>query len=224
VCDVVGADVGSIADAIGKDPRIGPAFLRAGIGYGGSCFPKDTRALRHLSGTNGYDFRLLSAVIEVNNAQRLKVVEKLGNEWGVLDGKTVAVLGLAFKPGTDDMRDSPSLPIIEALLGEGVTVRAHDPLVAARAAHVLPDRVLCTDSVDEALAGADAAVLATDWPEYSKLTPERLSRLMTRPLLVDGRNAYPPIFRGYVDYRGIGWGLITGRKEGGVVTYASTFA
>lgn len=204
VCDCVGADITRIADIIGRDSRIGPAFLQAGIGYGGSCFPKDTGALHHIANTNGYDFKLMSAVIEVNNAQKYRMVEKVRQELGSLRGRKVAVLGLTFKPGTDDLREAPSIPIIQALLREGATVFVHDPVALDKAMAELPDAVRPAAGIEEALRGAEAALLITEWPDYTELDQELFLRLMERPLLIDGRNAYPRNRLPGLDYRGMG--------------------
>jgi len=205
VCDCVGADVELIARIIGTDPRIGPAFLQAGIGYGGSCFPKDTRALHYMADTNGYDFKLLSAVIEVNNAQRFVVLDKLKARLGnQLAGRKIAVLGLSFKPDTDDLRDAPSLPIIGQLVAEGARVHAHDPVAMEKAARVLPPEVALGPTLAETVRGADAALLLTEWPEYREMDADWLIRLMNRPLLIDGRNAYPKDQAKRLIYAGIG--------------------
>lgn len=204
VCDCVGADVTRIADIIGRDSRIGPAFLQAGIGYGGSCFPKDTGALQHIANTNGYDFKLMSAVIEVNNVQKYRMVDKVRKELGSLRGKKVAVLGLTFKPGTDDMREAPSLPIIEALVGEGAIVYAHDPIALEKAMDYLPSAVHGVPLLEDALRDAEAALLVTEWPEYTKLGAGVFRSLMARPLLIDGRNAMGQRGREQLEYRGMG--------------------
>lgn len=204
VCDRVQADVTEIARIIGADPRIGPAFLQAGIGYGGSCFPKDTGALRHIADTNGYEFKLLDAVIRVNREQKFRPVEKLKRELGDIRGKKIAVLGLTFKPETDDMRDAPSIPILEKLAEEGASVYAHDPVGMGKAATLIhPDVQLCTQAA-EALRDAEAALLLTEWSEYTSLDPAWLRSVMKRPLLIDGRNAYDAASREAVEYRGIG--------------------
>ncbi|WP_040952936.1 UDP-glucose dehydrogenase family protein [Gorillibacterium massiliense] len=204
VCDLVGADVTRIARIIGEDPRIGPSFLQAGIGYGGSCFPKDTRALRYIADTNGYDFKLLSAVIEVNNAQKYRLIDKLKQELGALAGKKIAVLGLTFKPGTDDLRDAPSLTIIQELALQEAVVYAHDPVAMEIAKPHLPENVILDANLLNVLSQADAAVLLTEWPEYRTLDPEWLLHTMKRPLLIDGRNAYEESKRDDLEYRGIG--------------------
>jgi UDPglucose 6-dehydrogenase len=186
------------------DPRIGAAFLKAGIGYGGSCFPKDTRALQHIADTNGYDFKLLSAVIEVNNAQKFKVIEKLEHELIQLQGAKVAVLGLTFKPNTDDLREAPSLPIIEALLQRGAEVYVHDPVAIEKARLLLPSAVHFTHELTDAIRDAEAAILITEWPEYIRLDAGLANKLMRRPLFVDGRNALGEDARSQLEYRGIG--------------------
>lgn len=204
VCDLVGADVSQVADIIGQDQRIGRAFLKAGIGYGGSCFPKDTGALQYIANTNGYDFKLLSAVIEVNNSQKFKVIDKVTAELGDLTGKKIAVLGLTFKPETDDMRDAPSIPIIKALLELGASVHVHDPVAGKEAEALLPSSVHIAAELDEALQNAEAALLVTEWPHYVHMDAGHLRSIMKRPLLIDGRNALDKSQRAGLDYRGIG--------------------
>ncbi|HVY76976.1 MAG TPA: UDP-glucose/GDP-mannose dehydrogenase family protein [Solirubrobacterales bacterium] len=187
VCEEVGADVGEVARGMGLDQRIGPAFLRAGIGYGGSCFPKDVSALKMLAGNSGYHFQLLGSVIEVNELQKRRVVQKLQKHVGSLVGKRVALLGLAFKPDTDDMREASSLVLAARLQGEGAEVTAYDP-VAAEAARDMLEGVEFRDSALAALEGADAAVLVTEWPEFAGLDWAAAAERMARPLLIDGRN------------------------------------
>jgi UDPglucose 6-dehydrogenase len=187
VCEEVGADVSEVARGMGFDKRIGPSFLRAGIGYGGSCFPKDVSALKMLAGNTGYHFQLLNAVIEVNELQKRRVVQKLLGHLGSLAGRRVALLGLAFKPDTDDMREASSLVLAARLQGEGAEVVAYDP-VAGGAASELLDSVELAGSALEALDGADAAVLVTEWPEFAELDWAEAAGRMARPLLVDGRN------------------------------------
>src|SRR5712691_11609072 len=170
VCEATGADVVKVAQGIGQDHRLGPHFLRAGIGYGGSCFPKDSLALKQLASNSGYHFQLLNAVIEVNELQKRRVIQKLEKHVGKLRGKTVALLGLAFKPNTDDMREAPSLVLASRLLAEGAEVRAWDPV--ARPGELMKGAVLC-DSVSEAVTDADAAVIVTEWEELRELaSPE----------------------------------------------------
>jgi len=187
VCEEVGADVGEVARGMGLDQRIGPAFLRAGIGYGGSCFPKDVSALKMLAGNSGYHFQLLGAVIEVNELQKRRVVQKLQKHLGTLVDKRVALLGLAFKPHTDDMREASSLVLAARLEGEGAEVVAYDP-VAGGVARGLFDGVEFRDSALETLGGADAAILVTEWPEFAELDWVAAAEAMSRPLLIDGRN------------------------------------
>jgi UDPglucose 6-dehydrogenase len=204
VCDRVGSDVEEVASIIGLDRRIGPSFLKAGIGYGGSCFPKDTNALHHIANTNGYDFKLLSAVIEVNNTQKYVIVQKAMEELGGLQGRKLVVAGLAFKPGTDDLRDAPSIPIIHALRAEGALVYVHDPVAGHNARGILPDDVYLVDDLEAALRDAEALLLVTEWPQYVNLEPEYLRSVMKRPLLLDGRNAWSKDKRDQLEYVGIG--------------------
>jgi UDPglucose 6-dehydrogenase len=187
VCEEVGADVGEVARGMGLDERIGQSFLRAGIGYGGSCFPKDVSALKMLAGNTGYHFQLLTAVIEVNELQKRRVVGKLQAHLGSLLGKRVALLGLAFKPDTDDMREASSLVLAARLQGEGAEVVAYDPVAIERAGELLT-AVELTGSAMDALEGADAAVLVTEWGEFGELDWAEAAARMARPLIVDGRN------------------------------------
>jgi UDPglucose 6-dehydrogenase len=205
VCEEVGADVSEVARGMGLDRRIGPSFLRAGIGYGGSCFPKDVSALKMLAGNTGYHFQLLNAVIEVNELQKRRVVQKLLGHLGSLVGRRVALLGLAFKPDTDDMREASSLVLAARLQGEGAEVVAYDP-VAAEPARELLGSVELVGSALEALAGADAAVLVTEWPEFAQLDWGEAASRMARPLLVDGRNFLDPrlLRDAGFEYEGIG--------------------
>jgi UDPglucose 6-dehydrogenase len=205
VCEEVGADVGEVARGMGLDERIGSSFLRAGIGYGGSCFPKDVTALKMLAGNTGYHFQLLTAVIEVNELQKRRVVGKLEKHLGSLLGKRVALLGLAFKPDTDDMREASSLVLAARLQGEGAKVVAYDPVASERAGQLL-DSVTLTGSALEALDGADAAVLVTEWREFAELDWAEVAKRMVRPLIVDGRNFLDPatLRAAGFDYEGIG--------------------
>ncbi|HEY8415473.1 MAG TPA: UDP-glucose/GDP-mannose dehydrogenase family protein, partial [Thermaerobacter sp.] len=190
MCDRVGADVEVVARGIGLDPRIGPDFLRAGLGYGGSCFPKDVRALDHLALVYDYPFELLRAVIAVNSRQRLLPLFALRREFGSLAGLPVAVLGLSFKPNTDDIREAPALDLIPLLLQEGAEVRAADPRAAERARAVLPGAVRVTESALEAVDGARALVLCTEWEEFRQLDWAAVAARMQEPRFVfDGRNA-----------------------------------
>jgi UDPglucose 6-dehydrogenase len=190
VCELVGADVEAVAKGVGLDHRLGPHFLRAGIGFGGSCFPKDVSALKQLAGNSGYHFQLLSAVIEVNELQKRRVIAKLQKHLGRLRGKTIALLGLAFKPNTDDMREAPSLVIAGRLVAEGAEVRAWDPVADGSS---IPGVRVC-ESVLDAVRGADAAVIVTEWPELREQLPtEQIRSAMARPLIVDGRNLLDPV-------------------------------
>jgi len=190
VCERVGADVEHVAKGVGLDHRLGPHFLRAGIGFGGSCFPKDVSALKQLAGNSGYHFQLLSAVIEVNELQKRRVVAKLEQHLGSLQGRTIALLGLAFKPNTDDMREAPSIVIANRLVAEGATVRGWDPV--ADAAPSLPPQVELFSTPAEAIRGADAAVIVTEWAELHALLRPQVRDAMARPLLIDGRNMLDP--------------------------------
>ena len=205
VCEEVGADVGQVAQGMGLDERIGSSFLRAGIGYGGSCFPKDVSALKMLAGNTGYHFQLLTAVIEVNELQKRRVVGKLEKHLGSLIGKRVALLGLAFKPDTDDMREASSLVLAARLQGEGAEVVAYDPVASERAADLLGSVEMATSAM-EALDGADAAVLVTEWREFADLDWSAAAERMNRPLVVDGRNFLDPeaLTSAGFEYEGIG--------------------
>lgn len=185
VCEATGADVLTVAEGIGLDRRIGPAFLRAGIGFGGSCFPKDSLALKQLAANSGYSFQLLNAVIEVNELQKRRVIGKLERRIGPLRGKKIALLGLAFKPGTDDMREAPSLVLAGRLLSEGAEVRAWDPIADGK---VHLRGVEIAESALAALDGADAAVVVTEWPELRELDWAEAGAKMRNRLVIDGRN------------------------------------
>jgi UDPglucose 6-dehydrogenase len=203
VCEATGADVEQVAKGIGLDHRLGPHFLRAGIGWGGSCFPKDGVALKQLASNSGYHFQLLSAVIEVNELQKRRVIGKLEKHLGKLRGKTIALLGLAFKPNTDDLREAPSLVLASRLLAEGAEVRTWDPV--ADASHLLQGVTFC-DSVLDAVTGTDAAVIVTEWDELKTLASEEVRGAMRRPLILDGRNLLDPeqARAAGFDYEGIG--------------------
>jgi UDPglucose 6-dehydrogenase len=210
VCEEVGADVTQVAHGMGLDRRIGPSFLRPGVGYGGSCFPKDVSALKQLAGNTGYHFQLLTSVIEVNELQKRRVMKKLARHLGSLAGKRIALLGLAFKPNTDDMREASSLVLAARLQGEGAVVRGYDPVAEGRAQELLPGIDLC-DSAETALDGAHAAILVTEWPEFAELDWTSLRKHMDTPLVIDGRNFLDPSQlreAGFV-YEGIG------RPDGG---------
>src|SRR3954469_18544572 len=203
VCEATGADVVKVAEGVGLDKRLGPHFLKAGIGYGGSCFPKDSLALKQLASNSGYHFQLLSAVIEVNELQKRRVIGKLKRHLGPLSGKTIALLGLAFKANTDDMREAPSIVLASRLLAEGADVRAWDPVADGSK---LPKGVEVVASVAEAVRGADAAVIVTEWDELKELASEDVRTSMANPLIVDGRNLLDPeeTRRAGFAYEGIG--------------------
>jgi UDPglucose 6-dehydrogenase len=203
VCEVTGADVVKVAEGVGLDHRLGPHFLRAGVGFGGSCFPKDTNALKQLASNSGYHFQLLSAVIEVNELQKRRVINKLQKYLGRLRGKRIALLGLAFKANTDDMREAPSVVLASRLLAEGAEVRAYDPV--AKPGDLVRGVTLC-ESALEAVQDADAAVIVTDWDEFRSLASPEVRAAMRRPLIVDGRNLLDPeaARSAGFDYEGIG--------------------
>ncbi len=188
VCERIGADITSVAEGMGLDSRIGPRFLQAGAGFGGSCFPKDVRALAAVAHDVGVDPTILTAVLGINAGMRATVVRKLATHLGGLAGKSVAVLGLSFKPDTDDIRESPAVDVIRRLVNEGVAVRATDPVAIRHVAVELPDIVLVDDPY-AAATGADAVVLMTEWPLYRSLDLEHLANAMRGQLLLDGRNA-----------------------------------
>jgi UDPglucose 6-dehydrogenase len=189
VCEATGADVTVVAQGMGLDHRIGPHFLQAGIGYGGSCFPKDVSALKQIAGNSGYHFQLLNAVIEVNELQKRRVIGKLKRHLGdELRGKRVALLGLAFKPNTDDIRQASSLVLASRLLAEGAQVVGYDPVATENMRALLPTMVYARSPL-EALDGADACVLVTEWEEFLALDWARVKEVMARPIVIDGRNA-----------------------------------
>ncbi len=191
-CEIVGGDVQAVARGIGLDRRIGPKFLHAGPGFGGSCFPKDTRSAAYFGRAAGIPFEIIESVIRVNEKQRLRMVDKIEKALGgALDGKTIAILGLSFKPETDDMRDAPSVDILRGLIARGVRVQAFDPVAMSRAKEVLPDILYCEDSYD-ACKGADAVVLMTEWNCFRMLELDRIKDQMRQPLMIDLRNVYLP--------------------------------
>jgi UDPglucose 6-dehydrogenase len=191
VCEELGADVAEVASGMGLDPRIGHSFLRPGIGYGGSCFPKDVSALKQLAGNSGYHFQLLTSVIEVNELQKRRVVNKLKRRLGSLVGKRIALLGLAFKPNTDDMREASSVVLAARLQAEGAVVSAYDPVAEESASRLLTGVEMC-DTAIQALEGANAAVIVTEWPEFGELDLNEVRERMADPVIVDGRNLLSP--------------------------------
>jgi UDPglucose 6-dehydrogenase len=192
VCELVGADVDHVRKAIGSDRRIGTSFLFPGCGYGGSCFPKDVKAMMRFAAEQKYNFKILTAVENVNVSQKTTLYNKMRKHFGSLKGKTVGVWGLAFKPKTDDMREAPSVPLIEALLAAGVTVRAHDPEATKVAKGLFGDRVTFTSSNYAAIKGADALAIVTEWNEFRRPDFARMKSLMKSPVVFDGRNLFTP--------------------------------
>ena len=205
VCEKLDADVRVVAQGMGLDRRIGHEFLDAGTGYGGSCFPKDVMALARTSESIGAHPQMLKAVMEINNGQPLLLVDKVHSLIGALRGQTIGVLGLAFKPNTDDMREAPSVTLINHLLKKGAIVRAYDPAAMPRASRLMPD-VKMQRNAYSAARGADAVVIMTEWNEFRQLDMVRLKKMMKRPVIVDGRNIYEPEEMkslGFV-YKGVG--------------------
>ena len=207
ICEKLGADVKEVAEGMGLDRRIGRAFLDAGVGYGGSCFPKDVKALEHMAAAAGLHPQLLRAVMDINHDQRLHVVGKLKDVLGALEGRTIGLLGLAFKENTDDMREAPSIDIAKALQAEGATVKGYDPVAMSVAASVMPGMHLSED-LYELAAKCDAIVVVTPWNEFKQVDLVRLKELMRKPVIIDGRNIYDPEKMdelGFI-YRGVGRG------------------
>jgi UDPglucose 6-dehydrogenase len=191
ICDRLQADVLEVARGMGMDRRIGTGYLDAGLGYGGSCFPKDVKALDYMASMYGYQPKILRAVMEINQEQRRLIVKQLRDIFGVLEGHTVAIFGLSFKPNTDDLRRAASVDIIQLLQHEGAAVRAYDPVAGPRARVEIPAITVCDDAYSAA-AGADAAIICTEWPEFKQIDLARLRAAMARPVLIDGRNLLDP--------------------------------
>jgi UDPglucose 6-dehydrogenase len=192
VCELVGADVDHVRKAIGSDRRIGTSFLFPGCGYGGSCFPKDVKAMMKFAAEKQYAFRILDAVEDVNAAQKTKLYTKMRKHFGSMKGKTVGVWGLAFKPRTDDMREAPAIPLIEALLGGGATVLAYDPEAAKVAKRIFGDKITYASSNYDAIKGAHALAIVTEWNEFRRPDFDRMKSLMRSPVVFDGRNLFTP--------------------------------
>jgi UDPglucose 6-dehydrogenase len=190
VCEAVGADVDQVRKAVASDRRIGPSFLFPGVGYGGSCFPKDVKAMLRFAAVNDYDFAILKAVEDVNDRQKLRLLDKMRTHFGSLDGKRVAVWGLAFKPRTDDMREAPAVPLIHGLLEAGATVQAYDPEATEIARSIFGSKITYSDSSYDALEGADALALVTEWNEFREPDYGRMRDAMRTPVVFDGRNIY----------------------------------
>jgi UDPglucose 6-dehydrogenase len=208
ICEhIPGADVKVVATAMGLDRRIGPLFLDAGLGYGGSCFPKDIKALIACSKNLGYDPELLDSVEQVNKTQPLKAVKFCKLQLGSLDGKKIAILGLAFKPDTDDMREARVIPIINQLLKEGANVTAYDPVAIPIAKTIFSNKIQYADSALECIKGADSCIIVTEWEEFKRLTPEDFQKNMKQPVLIDGRRIYnPETFKGKLQFIALGIG------------------
>jgi UDPglucose 6-dehydrogenase len=211
VCEQVGADIRQVALGMGYDTRIGPLFLEAGLGYGGSCFPKDVQALIQLAATKYCHPELLRAVHDINLAQRERVVDKLRALLGGLDQRTIGLLGLGFKPGTDDMREAPAMEIASRLTAEGARVRGYDPVAMSRASKLIPEIELCPDAYELA-RDADGLVLVTEWTEFTHLDMARIKQLMRTPVLVDGRNLYNG-----AELRELGFTYCGSGREGAIV-------
>jgi UDPglucose 6-dehydrogenase len=192
VCEAVGADVDQVRRAVGSDRRIGSSFLFPGVGYGGSCFPKDVKALMRFAGDAEYDFRILQAVEAVNLTQKTRLTAKMKKHFGTLKGKVIAVWGLAFKPKTDDMREAPSVPLIESLLQAGATVQVYDPEAMGVAKKLFGNRVTYAEANYGALKGADGLAIVTEWNEFRRPDFERMRSLMKTPVIFDGRNLFVP--------------------------------
>jgi len=214
ICERVGADIREVVAGVTKDHRINPAFFGAGVGFGGSCFPKDTLALVDIAAKAGYDFKILKAVVDVNEVQRDLFVEKIVGRLGDLKGKKIAVWGLSFKPNTDDIRESPALDIIGKLLAAGAAVAAFDPVAMEETAKILAD-VEYVDDAYAAAEGADALAVVTDWNEFKEANFKGLAKAMRRPLIFDGRNIYDPakVEAAGIEYVGIGRRAPGGARE-----------
>lgn len=189
LCEILGADVEDVARGMGMDPRIGDKFLKAGIGYGGSCFPKDTKALHWLGNYHDHEMKTIKAAIEVNENQKLRLIKKARKYYDTFEGLTVAVLGLTFKPGTDDLREAPSLTIVPILLDDGAAVKAYDPCGGDRFKQKIKGNITYCETPAEALKDSDICFILTEWPEITQLKPEAF-QLMKKPIILDGRNCY----------------------------------
>ncbi len=205
LCELMGADVHQVARGMGLDRRIGSKFLHPGPGFGGSCFPKDAHAISSLARKKGYDFEIVDAVLRVNSRQQRLMVEKIKKMIGELDGKTIGVLGLAFKPNTNDIRESPAIEIIKGLLQSGARIRAYDPAAMEEAKKVLTEVVFCQDAYDT-VKGCDAVVLATEWNQFRNLDLERIKEVLKQPVFIDLRNVYEPARMAELKFRYVGVG------------------
>ena len=226
ICEKVGADVTEVAEGMGMDRRIGFFFMQAGIGYGGSCFPKDTNALIKMAGNVNYDFKLLKSVVEVNKRQRLMIISKLKESLGNLRGLTIGIWGLAFKPNTDDVREAPAREIVEILVAEGATLKLYDPIATGnfRQQYDHPQFHWCT-LPEEAAEGSDAVCLLTDWGVFDEIDLHKVAKSMRRPVLIDGRNFYTKakIVGTGIEYHSVGrpqMSSLTGHSTGMVGTHS----
>lgn len=211
ICERLGADVKEVARGMGADHRIGPHFLDAGVGYGGSCFPKDVLALHHMAASAGCHPQLLQAVMDINTDARRRFVQKLHNILGTFEGTLIGVLGLSFKPNTDDMREAPSVDIIKELQAGGARVKAYDPVAMDAAGDILPTVTYCATAYDAAKE-ADALLIVTEWNEFKQLAFNKIKQYMRRPVVLDGRNIYDPVemaAMGFI-YRGVGREALNG--------------
>ncbi|MCR6855253.1 UDP-glucose/GDP-mannose dehydrogenase family protein [Paenibacillus jamilae] len=215
ICEKLGANVEDVAGGMGMDHRIGRAFLNAGIGYGGSCFPKDTEALVQIAGGVEHDFHLLKSVIEVNNSQQAQIVEKVKARMKNLAGKKIAMLGLAFKPNTDDMREAASIVIANKLIKEGAKVIAYDPIAMESAKKVLPQEVVYVDSLDKCLEGAEATIIVTEWEEFKSMDLNKFRSLVKNAILFDGRNCFnlKVMEEQCVEYYSVGRPVVNNKDE-----------
>ena len=222
ICEKVGADVTEVAEGMGMDRRIGSTFLQAGIGYGGSCFPKDTNALIQIAGNVDYEFKLLKSVVEVNKGQRFMIISKLHESLGSLRGAVIGIWGLAFKPNTDDVREAPAREIVEALVAEGATVKLYDPIAADnfRSGYDHPQLRWC-GLAEEAAEGSDAVCLLTDWSQFKDIDLHRLSKSMRRPVLIDGRNVYS---KEQIEGTGLEYHSVGRPQMGGLSGYSPSVA
>jgi UDPglucose 6-dehydrogenase len=215
LCEKVGADVKVVARGMGLDNRIGSKFLHAGAGYGGSCFPKDTSALENFSRKAGYPLKIVKATIDVNNGQRKRILDKIAATVGSVKGKTIGVLGLSFKPNTDDVRDAVPIDLIKALKRQGAHIRAFDPVAIENARKALPKGVHFAEDVWETLDGADALILATEWNEFRRIDMAKAKRMMKRPVVIDCKNVYDPKAMADMGFThvGVGRGIPTNHQK-----------
>lgn len=212
ICEAVGADIIKVAEGMGLDKRIGRSFLDAGIGYGGSCFPKDIDAFINIAHKNGYDFQMLKAVREINEYQKKDILKKIKDALWIIKDKQIGILGLSFKPNTDDLRSAASIDIIKGLQTEGAKIRAYDPQSMEKAKEVLQGIKFCKDAYETA-KGADCLVIVTEWNQFKELDLDKLKKLMRQPVIVDGRNIYDPQTMKKNDFRYTGIGRGRGKTK-----------